>query len=63
MARSGNAEIANWLDEAAVSDLGTDGRRPGSSAKGRSIPQVSAESDVVSRSLQGMVAFCVHLRS
>lgn len=62
MAGSGNAEIANRFDEAAVSDLDTAGRRPRSGAKSLSISKVPAEFDIVSRPLQGVVAFRIYLR-
>lgn len=62
MAGSGDAEITDWLNKASISNLGTIGRRSGSGAEIRTIPEISTKFDIVSRPLQRVVAFCVHLR-
>lgn len=61
MARPANAEITDWLNEASISDLGAVGRRLGSGAESRTVSEISTKFDIVSRPLQRMVAFRVHL--
>jgi len=61
MVGSRDAKITDWFNEASVSDLGAVGRGFGSGTKSRTISKISTEFEIISRSLQGVVAFRIYL--